>query len=489
MSDLESRIHLEQPLGTAEKPSTSETQDFQKTAEKISLLETAEEQDRYRDFLEERNYEANAINLQILQGHVYATQEFYPDFCLYDLTEAQLKDVLGDHRKTAASEDQKIDQKSNKLTHAKSAESLVDQLQDDGIPNTQVIERLLEAHRTKEITLPAQQFQRYTQLLETLTDNSLGAESKIVAQIIDTSDINLTAPNAFDQIISEVLKSDRLSERAKEILREKFDLKPIVLGEDLRDNLIMQRARNKKISAEISKLSGRITELDDLIEVLRRDIKRFEREIQEEIEFTKRWPLEKEVKRLQKIREELLKKRNKHNSERESLDEIPTSNSVYVRGCETNISDDHIEIRIPTEERHLRFPLNSTSEIVAEQVNTFLLYRVFEKYGIAADFFGNFDWTNRLLLLPDATSRANKLLHFLGMPGEAHILADRKLKKLDKLVNRLMKPKGYDVELSLEENGQKRLEKLGIWPMSSMTTDQFIRKLNWTKYFSILMNN
>lgn len=485
MSELEPRIHLEKPNDRSEQPSQSEVPNFKKTAEKISTLKIAEERDRCADFLVDHGYDPDANNIQILQGYAQAAHEFFPDFCLYDLTVSQLTNLFGKSQETSKKGHRLSEQQENELNQAKSVENLVDQLLSEGIPNTQIIERLLTAHRAGEIVLPQQQFQRYQQLLYTLTDNSLGPETKIVAQIIDDSSVDLTDHDAFDQIISEVLESDKLSERAKEILREKFELKPIVLGEDLRDNLIMQQARNAKISVEISTLSDQITELEDLIEALKRRIKQLEKTIKREVDVSKRWQLEKELEEQESLRETLVKKRKKHTSHRESFKEIPTSNAVYVRGCETRISENHIEIRIPGEDRHLRFPLTSTSELVAEQVNTFLLYRVFEKYGIAANFFGNFDWTNRLLLLPNATNRANKLLHFLDMPGEAHLLTDRKLKKLDKLMNRLMKPKNYDAKLSIEENGRKRLEKLGVWPVSDSTINKTIAKLRWLQYFQL----
>ena len=113
MSEFESQSHIDELTKKSEKPTQSETRNFEKTANKISKVKSAEEKDRFTDFLSENGFNVSDSNIQALQIHIDATKEFFPEYCLYDLTKPELQDILGEDQKTIRLEIHKEAQKSN----------------------------------------------------------------------------------------------------------------------------------------------------------------------------------------------------------------------------------------------------------------------------------------------------------------------------------------------------------------------------------------
>lgn len=447
------------PHSETEKPLKSKPtvkKDYSGNKEQIQNIETEEQKYQIREFLGhigiKNSPELQSFLIKLLLERIKLDQHF----SLYGLTK---EEIDGLKYKGVIKNEERILQ--TQVGAAKSAENLVDQWKAQGYSNYETLQKLLQAHEAGEVTILEEKYADFSSFFQELSAGQYGAkDTKRIIQTINNSGVDLTAPNAFEQVIWTIYEDDNISTVTKEKIREKFKLKSIKTGDDLLDNLKTQRKRFAKYQSQVNATTAVISELETTTKSLKARLKELKKKILMESSLDKRLKLEKEYDQLESLLDEQTKQIKIQKKRKAELADSPPSQNVLVRGLNAEVKEGRIHIQLPKSKRSLSVPSNLGNEAIASTVNAYLVNDILTPLGLESYFFYQSDFTGDYPH-PTSIERNDLFLYRLGLAKEGQVLNKADIKKLSKLLDGLMKLKDYQIDKTLHENAETRLTLIG----------------------------
>lgn len=467
------------PLENSKKPTPKNKvkQNFQKNFSKVQQVRDKEQEQSLTVFLAEKQIDNSEKNRQELRQFLKERQLFDENFSLEDISEQEIQRF----RKNENLSETKFDWKENK-SEAQTAEFLIDNWKTEGFSNYEVIQKLLQAHKSGQIALLPEKYEKFRDFFALLQNNSFGGDNAKIISVINDSNVDLSSPKAFNQVIFAVFEDETISEATKVKIGKHFNLKPIVTGDDLKENLFARQKQIKLREEQQENLEKSLFLLGQQTEHTQTRLKELKVEIRVEKNLEKKLQLEKRYDELEELLERLEKDTKEQNKQKLDLKNTILSKIVYVRGVEANLLGGEIILTIPESETKVSVPDHFDSKDIAKVVNAHVMYDLFKSLGLESylfypsDFLGDYPTQTTL-------DRNNAFLEKFGFSYDGLVLKKLEINNIRKLFDSLMLPNFYSSNLTKKENATGRLEELGLLTGRELNHRKFIEKLLWTKQF------
>jgi len=446
--------------------------DFQKVASKTKQIYANEQEQALTDFLERKQIPNSEKSRQKLKTLLEERKAFDENFSLEDLSEKEINHLK--NKENLATEKVVLNENINQ---AQTAETLIDTWKDEGFSNYQVLQKLLSAHETGEVTLLTKKYEQFKQFLTLLKTQEFGAkDTKKIIEIINRPGIDLSSPKAFEQMVFTIFEDEDISEVTKIKLAKQFKLIPIVNGDDLRSNLLSKQYQITEHENQRVEVEKTLVILEEQTKTTKSRLATLKEQILNETDYEKRLELEKQYDDLETFLERLEKDTETQELTKQQLEkEIP--NTIVVRGAEAEIVDDEIMVSLPDSPTKVVVPLKLGNGAIGKAVNAYLVNETMKEVGLEDYFFyqsdfegGNFPHTNTL-------DRSNSFLVKLGFSYDGLILKKSEQKRLSRLFKRLMKHNFYSSNRTQKENADMRLQELGLIQDRELNREKFTSKL------------
>lgn len=463
------------PKIESQKPRVKPTalkKDYAKANQSVNDLKQAEERERINEFLGHLGI-ANSPELRdYLTKLILDRSLLDPSFSLYDLTPEEVKEIQKESRS------RKVEQGSlNNINEANKAEVFIDNLKQKGFSNYETLQKLLQAHEAGEVTLLDEKYANFSAFFQELSTGEYGAkDTKRIIQTINDSGVDLTTPNAFEEVIWTIYENDNISTATKEKICIKFKLKPISTGDDLLDNLRTKKAQINQHAQQLSDTDLAIEALDTEITTLETDLSALKKAILLETDMEKRLKLEKEYDRLETLFNEQTKELEIQKKQKDKLTKSVPSQNVLVRGLKAELRERRIHIQLPKSKRSMSVPSNLGNEAIASTVNAYLVNDILTPLGLEEYFFYQSDFTGDFPH-PASIERNDLLLYRLGLAREGQVLSKANLEGLSKALTEVMKPEEYRVDKTLHENANSVLTKKTLLKDGELSEELFAKEL------------
>ncbi|MGH1387865.1 hypothetical protein [Kordia sp.] len=448
-------------------------QNFRKNKVKVLEIRKAEEEERLTDFLEENQITNSESSRQKLKQLLQERQSFDENFSLEDFSEDEIISLKSDSEK----EKWKINK-----SEAKATEAFVDKWEDEGFSQYEILQKLLKAHETKKIVLLPEKHQQFEAFLDLIQNNSFAEDTTTIITVINQSNIDLSSPKAMNQIVFAIFEDETISEATKIKLGKYFNLKPILTGDDLRDNLLVKQAQILKRKQQQIQLDKSLDILEEQTVVTKDRLRELKTALLMEIDEEKRQELQKRYDELEELLERLEKDAKFKQEEKQQLINQVISDTIFIQGISAELQSGKIILTIPDSETKVSVPDHFDSKDIAKVVNAHLMYNLYETFGLESflfypsDFIG--DYPTQMTL-----DRNNAFLHKLGVSYDSSILKKSEINKLQKLFESLMLSNFYNSNLTLKENATNRLLELEVFTNRELNHQKLTKKLLWVKQF------
>ncbi len=452
---------------------SSPKKDFSKSNQRVKELKQKEEHSIINEFLGHLGVKNSPELRDYLTKLILDRLQLDPNFSLYDLTAEEIQEI----RREGSS--RKIESTTVKnVNEAKTAESLIDKLKAEGLSNYETLQKLLQAHEAGEVNLLPKKYTDFSAFFQELSAGDYGTQdTQRIIQTINESHGDITAPNAFEQVIWAIYEDDQISDRTKEKICRKFKLRPIKNGDDLLDNLKIQRKRTEKHNSQVQATDSVISKLENNSKSLKIQLKELKKAILPESNLDKRLKLEKEYDRLETLLNEQSKELEIQKKKKAGLANSTPSQTVIVRGLKTELREGRIHIQLPKSKRSLSVPSNLGNRAITSTVNSYLINDILVPLGLEEYFFYQSDFTGDYPH-PTSLDKNDLFLYRLGFVREGQILDNSDLLRLTTLLNVLMKPEEYQADKTLHKNAEIRLSNLFLLDSGKLKKEQFTHYLN-----------
>lgn len=449
---------------------SNSNKDHHQIQSQVSKIKLAEKESEKADFLTlhqiDDSKETRILLDQILEERRLFESDFsLPDFSTEDLDRLRKVSQLNIREK----------QLENNTNSAKSAENLVDQLKSQGLSNYEVLQKLLDAQETGQVRLLAKKYASFKKFFSFLDQAQFGtSDTSRILETINQSDIDLTAPDAFETIIFSIYEDDRISNRAKEKIRQKFKLFPIVTGDDLKENLRIKRQQVKVLKRQRISVSETLNTLNIQSEEVTEELQTLKEKILTEQDSDKKLKLEKQYDRLEEKLKKLKKEKASQEELAKGLKEQNITSTVSVRGAKADMQEGEILVTIPGTKTQVSIPNHLSSQAIAKAVNAYLVNEALKPLGLESYFFYQSDFEEGKYPYSETLDWNDLFLFKLGFASDTQILTAAHLKELKKLLNVLMRPDEYRVDLTARENATMQLNKLGLLEQGELDSEQMV---------------
>ncbi|QMU65988.1 MAG: hypothetical protein GKR88_18030 [Flavobacteriaceae bacterium] len=458
-------------------PKNKTTKDFQNHQTKVKQIKAAEQEQSVTDFLHENQIKNSEKNRQEINQLLEERQLFDENFSLEDLSQREIQRLR---------KNENLNKGENTLekniNQAQTAENLIDEWKAEGFNNYEILQKLLKAHETGQVKLLVEKYQQFSQFFALLENNGFGSDTAIIITVINQSNLDVSSPRAFNQVVFAIFDDKNISEATKAKIGKHFNLKPIVTGADLQENLFTKQKQIREQEEQQKNLEKSLSILNEQTDLTKTRLKELKEAIRDEKNFEKKRKLEQQYDELEELLKRLEKDTQTQEKQKSELENKAISDTIFVRGVTANLRNGEIVLTIPKSETKVTVPSHFDSKDIAKVVNAHLMYDLFQNYGLESYLFYPSDFTGDYPT--QATlERNNAFLHKLGVSYDGLILKNSEIMDLRKLFNDLMLPNIYYSNLTQKENATQRLQKLGLLANRELNYQKFTEKLLWTKQF------
>ncbi len=458
--------------------------DYKRVYQEKKVLESNELNNDLQEFLEFKNIPDIESNRNSLRIYLLEMKVFDPNYTLYDITDGELIDIINDSSEEKKEIDNVEKWQENK-SQAQTAETFVDNWKNEGFSNYEVLQKLLKAHEDEEIRMLSKKYEQFKGFLSLLQKHVFAGDTAKIITVINQSGIDLSNPKAFDQLVFAIFEDESISQATKDKLNKQFKLRPITVGEDIRDNLIFRQNQITERKEQRISVKKTIAILSKQISVTRKRLKELKESLLVESDLEKRIEMEKQYDELEGLLTRLEKDAEKNRKLKKELD-INFSDVVFVRGAEAKFVGEDILISFPKTGIQVSVPSNMPSKAIAKVANSLLVFQVSQPFGLEHYFFETTDFIDGNYPYQPTLNRNNLFLFRLGLSSDGIILKTSEIKELRKYLALLFPYNKKRSNLTLQENASQRLNELGLLKGSNIDDELFVEKINRIKVFGKL---
>ena len=348
-------------------------------------------------------------------------------------------------------------------------QSFTDDLKRQGFSNLEIIQKVIEGAENNSLGLLSGKLAEYKQFVALLDDPELKEDRQQILNVLNNTPMDFNSPS-FEHFVYTIYDNTSISERTKEKISKKYNIRPIVTGSDLRQQLQLKNIAIEEHRITAKRIDQQLSDVLTTIQSKQNVLGGLKQQIYHEKDMEKRLELEKEYDDMESALHELQEQQKQLKKDKIKQQEQKPPEYIPLRGVEARLEDGRVKVKLVSG-REMYFPIGVDTEIT-ESVNAMLLCGCLDELGISQLLFKGQIRNNRPSY--DLLAFTNNILATINLSRASEIITASNIQRLKNYLKCFISP---DEKGNAMETFESGLESLGILKDHQLSESRFIEAM------------